>query len=62
MRHNSSSCAPPPPPRRKGGMAEEMRRQELLRQEMALAYKMGDTAKAQRIFERLAPDDPAKKR
>lgn len=47
---------------RKGGMAEEMRRQELLRQEMALAYKTGDTARAQKIFERLAPDDPAKKR
>ena len=47
---------------RKGGMAEEMRRQELLRAEMALAYKTGDNAKAQRLMERLAPDDPAKKR
>lgn len=43
-------------------MAEEMRRQEMLRAEMALAYKTGDKAKAQRIMERLAPDDPAKKR
>ncbi|GBF97152.1 hypothetical protein Rsub_10339 [Raphidocelis subcapitata] len=47
---------------RKGGMADEMRRQEMLRAEMALAYKTGDKAKAQRIMERLAPDDPAKKR
>jgi hypothetical protein len=43
-------------------MAEEMRRQELLRAEMALAYKTGDTARAKKLFDRLAPDDPAKKR
>jgi hypothetical protein len=43
-------------------MADEMRRQELLRAEMALAYKTGDVDKAHRIAERLAPDDPAKKR
>lgn len=47
---------------RKGGMADEMRRQEMLRAEMALAYKTGDKAKAQKIMDRLAPDDPTKKR
>ena len=39
------------------GKAADMRQQEMLRAEMALAYKTGDTAKAQRIYERLAPDE-----
>jgi hypothetical protein len=39
------------------GKAADMRQQELLRAEMALAYKTGDTARAQRIYERLAPDE-----
>lgn len=38
--------------------AHDMREQELLRAQAALAYKVGDTAKAQRIMERLQPDDP----
>eukprot|EP00877_Chromochloris_zofingiensis_P010773 jgi/Chrzof1/594/Cz01g21190.t1 len=41
--------------------AADMRHQELLRAEAALAYKTGDTARAQRILDRLAPDDPQKK-
>ncbi|KAF8073001.1 Ppc2 [Scenedesmus sp. PABB004] len=42
--------------------AKDMRDQELLRAEMTLAYKTGDKAKAQRIYERLLPDDQKKKR
>jgi hypothetical protein len=38
-----------------------MREQELLRAEMALAYKTGDRARAQKIFERLQPDEEKKK-
>jgi hypothetical protein len=37
-----------------------MREQELLRAEMALAYKTGDRARAQKIFDRLQPDDQKK--
>eukprot|EP00879_Flechtneria_rotunda_P025828 GHRR01027480.1.p1 GENE.GHRR01027480.1~~GHRR01027480.1.p1 ORF type:complete len:361 (+),score=132.96 GHRR01027480.1:358-1440(+) len=40
--------------------AKDMREQELLRAEMALAYKTGDTAKAQKLYERLLPDDQKK--
>lgn len=39
------------------GKAAEMRQQELLRAEMNLAYKTGDKARAQRLYDRLAPDD-----
>ena len=39
--------------------ARDMREQELLRARMGLAYRMGDTAEAQRLAARLAPDDPA---
>lgn len=41
--------------------AKDMREQELLRAEMTLAYKTGDKAKAQKLFERLQPDDQKKK-
>jgi hypothetical protein len=41
--------------------AKDMREQELLRAEMALAYKTGDRARAQKIFERLQPDEEKKK-
>ncbi len=34
--------------------------QELLRAEMNLAYKTGDRARAQKLFERLQPDDQKK--
>lgn len=40
--------------------AKDMREQELLRAEMALAYKTGDRARAQKIFERLQPEDQKK--
>eukprot|EP00775_Hariotina_reticulata_P007910 gene7910-8106_t len=40
--------------------AKDMREQELLRAEMALAYKTGDRARAQKIFDRLQPDDQKK--
>jgi hypothetical protein len=43
-------------------MAKDMREQELLRAEMALAYKTGDKAKAQKLFERLQPDEEKKKK
>jgi hypothetical protein len=36
---------------------EEMRKQELLRAEMQLAYKQGDIDKVKRIEARLAPDE-----
>ena len=39
------------------GVAESMRRQRELQEEMALAYKVGDMEKAERIKERLAPDE-----
>jgi len=39
------------------GKAEDMRRQELLRMEMSLAYRTGDTDKAQKLADRLKPDD-----
>ncbi len=42
---------------KRSGKADEMRHQEMLRAEMSLAYKTGDKARAQRLFERLAPDD-----
>jgi hypothetical protein len=41
--------------------AKDMREQELLRAEMALAYKTGDRARADKIFQRLQPDDEKKK-
>lgn len=44
-----------------GDKARDMRAQELLRAEMALAYKTGDYAKANKLKERLAPDDEKKK-
>jgi hypothetical protein len=37
--------------------AEAMRQQELLRAKMALAYRTGDQKEAQRLAERLKPDD-----
>lgn len=37
--------------------AEAMRQQDLLRQKMALAYRTGDVKEAQRLAERLRPDD-----
>lgn len=40
--------------------AKDMREQELLRAEMTLAYKTGDRAKAQKLYERLLPDDQKK--
>jgi hypothetical protein len=40
--------------------AKDMREQELLRAEMTLAYKTGDRARAQKIFDRLQPDDAKK--
>jgi hypothetical protein len=43
-------------------MAKDMREQELLRAEMNLAYKTGDKAKAQKLFERLQPDEEKKKK
>lgn len=43
-----------------GGKAKDMRDQELLRMQMTLAYKTGDMAKAQKLMERLAPDDKKK--
>jgi hypothetical protein len=42
-------------------LAKDMREQELLRAEMNLAYKTGDKAKAQKLFERLQPDEQKKK-
>jgi hypothetical protein len=36
----------------------EMRNQDLLRHEMTQAYKVGDTAKTDKITKRLAPDKP----
>ena len=42
---------------KEGGLAEEMRHQELLRAEMALAYKTGDKAKAKQIAKRMEPLD-----
>lgn len=47
---------------KQGGLADEMRHQELLRAEMSLAYRTGDRAKAQRIANRLEPDDPRLKK
>ncbi|WIA29267.1 hypothetical protein OEZ86_011775 [Tetradesmus obliquus] len=41
--------------------AKDMREQELLRAEMNLAYKTGDRAKAEKIFQRLQPDEEKKK-
>lgn len=41
--------------------AKDMRQQELLRAEMTLAYKTGDKAKAQKLFDRLQPDELKKK-
>jgi hypothetical protein len=38
-----------------------MRDQEMMRQQMNLAYKTGDTAKANKLMELLAPEDPLKK-
>lgn len=35
-----------------------MREQEMLRAQMALAYRTGDHAKAEKIAKRLLPDDP----
>lgn len=43
-------------------LAKDMREQELLRAEMNLAYKTGDKAKAQKLFERLQPDEEKKKK
>lgn len=40
--------------------AKDMREQELLRAQAALAYKTGDTATAQKLMDRLAPDDKRK--
>lgn len=40
--------------------AKDMREQELLRAEMALAYKTGDRARAEKIYNRLLPDDQKK--
>jgi hypothetical protein len=40
--------------------AKDMRDQELLRAEMTLAYKTGDRARAQKLFDRLQPDDQKK--
>ncbi len=37
--------------------AADMREQQLLRAEMALAYRTGDHAKAERLALRLAPDE-----
>lgn len=42
--------------------AKDMREQELLRAEMALAYKTGDKERAQKLFDRLQPDEEKKKR
>lgn len=39
------------------GKAEDMREQELLRSQMALAYRTGDRDKAAQIAERLKPDE-----
>ena len=39
------------------GKAEDMREQELLRSQMALAYRTGDRDKAAQIQERLKPDE-----
>jgi hypothetical protein len=60
---------PPPPPlpqaherlaqaydEIRGGKAEDMRQQELLRSQMALAYRMGDTATALKLQQLLLPD------
>ncbi len=47
---------------KKGGLADEMRQQEMLRAQMALAYKMGDKEKAAKIMKRLEPDEEKKKR
>ena len=38
--------------------AKDMREQELLRAQMMLAYRTGDTKKAEQIKMRLEPDDP----
>ncbi|GFR41117.1 hypothetical protein Agub_g1761, partial [Astrephomene gubernaculifera] len=40
---------------------QDMREQELLRAQMALAYKTGDTSKAHRLLDRLQPDELKKK-
>jgi len=39
------------------GKAEDMRQQELLRSQMALAYKTGDRSQVAAIAERLKPDE-----
>lgn len=38
--------------------AQDMREQELLRAQMTLAYRTGDHAKAERLADRLRPDEP----
>jgi hypothetical protein len=43
-----------------GDKAKDMKEQEMLRLQMQTAYKTGDLALAQKLMERLAPDDPAK--
>lgn len=42
--------------------AADMRQQDMLRLQMALAYKTGDTAKAKAIQARLEPEEPGKKK
>mmetsp|Transcript_11916 Transcript_11916/g.21375 ORF Transcript_11916/g.21375 Transcript_11916/m.21375 type:complete len:310 (-) Transcript_11916:303-1232(-) len=44
-----------------GDKARDMKEQEMLRYQMNLAYKTGDRAKAQKIQERLMPDELKKK-
>lgn len=48
----------PPPPL----PAPFTRAQDMLRLQMALAYKTGDTAKAKAIQARLEPEEPGKKK
>jgi hypothetical protein len=40
----------------RSGKAEDMRQQEILRSQMALAYKTGDTVTAQKLQHLLLPD------
>ncbi|GMH39198.1 hypothetical protein BSKO_07096 [Bryopsis sp. KO-2023] len=42
---------------RRGEKAEDMREQELLRLQMSLAYKTGDTRTVEKLADRLRPDD-----
>ena len=41
---------------RHGGLAQDMREQAMLRAEIDLAYKTGDTARARKLAERLKPE------